>query len=230
MAGRPPEVAHVKRAFVGEISSARSLVGAVRGLPAKVRPSNAVGIHPKYVQQVVELAFMGVVAAWEEFLERSLVRYVAGARSPNGNLPSLKFGQANNIQHAYELLSQDANYDPQKHYLKVTDSRWVRRTADFFFSAHTYTCLQNQVDLLKHASNIRNRVAHSSEKCRADFKETAVHFLQPANGALSQGFGPGALLLQPIQRHFGQQAVQAGLNHFDGYVNLYESLANQVVP
>ncbi|BEH22883.1 Uncharacterised protein [Burkholderia pseudomallei] len=230
MAGRPPEVDHVKRDFVKEIDSAKSLVSTVRALPAKVRPSNAIGIHPKYVQQVVELAFMGVVSAWEEFVERSLVRYVAGAQTSAGYTPTPKFGQANNIQHSYELLSQDTNYDPLKHYLKVSDPRWVRRTADFFFSAHPYTCLQNHGDLLKHASCIRNRTAHSSEKCRADFKTTAVHFLQPANGVLSQGFGPGALLLQPVQRHFGQPAIQAGLSHFDAYMDTFGSLANQVVP
>ncbi|WP_296727818.1 hypothetical protein [Variovorax sp.] len=213
-----------------EIVSARSLVATIRALPIKVRPSNAIGIHPKYVHQVVELAFMGVVSAWEEFIERSLVRYVAGAQTDTGYAPIQKVGRADNIQHAYELLSQDSGYNPLKNYLKVSDAKWVRRTADFYFSAHPYSCLQSQTDFLKHASSIRNRVAHSSEKCRASFKDTAVYFLQPANGNLVQGFGPGALLLLPVQRHFSQQAIQAGLSHFDAYMDGYEVLANQIVP
>src|SRR4051794_9564130 len=117
MAGRPPEVEHVKRTLLDEVASARGLVDAIRAIPPKVRPSNAVGLHPKYAQQVIELAFMGVVAAWEEFLERSLVRYLAGARTASGYRPIPKHGAANNIQHAYELLSQDPNYDATRNYL-----------------------------------------------------------------------------------------------------------------
>ena len=119
---------------------------------------------------------MGMIAAWEEFLDRSLVRYVAGATTNCGNSPTAKFGLANNIAHAYELLSQDNKYDPQKNYLNVTDPKWVWTTADFFFKKHPYSCLQSKADLLRHGSSIRNRVAHSSEKCRADFKNTAIIF------------------------------------------------------
>ena len=230
MPGRPPKVTQVKDAFLNEISAARSLLAAINSIPAKVRPSARVGLHPKYVQQVIELAFMAVVAAWEEFLERSLVRYQAGAQTPTDYRPTPKFGLANTIQHAYELLSQDPNYDSTKNYLKVSDPRWVRSSADFFFRVHPYNCLQAKTDLLKHASSIRNRVAHASEKCRSDFKAAAIHFLQPANGTLSQGYGPGKLLIDPIQRHFGQQAEQNGLSHFEAYLRMYESLANDIVP
>ncbi|MBS0355730.1 MAG: hypothetical protein JSR83_17730 [Proteobacteria bacterium] len=230
MAGRPPEVEHVKQTFLSEVASARGLVDAIRAIPPKVRPSNAIGLHPKHAQQVVELAFMGVVAAWEEFLERSLVRYLAGARTASGYRPTPKHGAANNIQHAYELLSQDSGYDSTRNYLKASDPRWVRISADFFFSHHSYSCLQTKVDLIKHASSIRNRVAHSSEKCRSDFKATAIYFLQPHNNTLPQGFGPGKLLSEPVQRHFGQQAIQAGRSHIASYFRMYEDLANSIVP
>lgn len=230
MAGRPPKVDHVRDAFLKEINSARALVSAVDQLPRKVRPSNQVGIHPKYVNQVTELAFMGVVSAWEEFLERTLVRYVAGAVANSGYSPTHKYGAGNSISHAYELLSQSANYDPQKHYLKVSEPRWVWRMADFFFSQHTYLCLSNKNDLLKGANAIRNRVAHDSEKCKADFKSTAIWFLNPPNGQLQQGHGPGALLTMPVQRNFGQPIVQSGISHFKAYMQLYEQLAQSIVP
>lgn len=230
MAGRPPKVDHVRDAFIKEVSSARALMAAVSGLPRKVRPSNQVGIHPKHVNQVAELAFLGVVSAWEEFLERTLTRYVAGAVTNSGYNPTNKYGSGNTISHAYELLSQDANYDPQKHYLKVSDPRWVWRTADFFFSHHPYGCLSTKSDLLKHANSIRNRVAHDSEKCKSDFKLAVVWFLQPQNGQLKQGYGPGSLMFEPVQRHFGQPAVQAGHNHFEAYLQLYERLAGKIVP
>lgn len=230
MAGRPAEVQHVRTTFAAECLSARGLVAAITALPPKVRPSPNPGLHPKHAEQVVELAFMAVVASWEEFLEDSLVRYVAGAKTSSNYRPTPKFGLASNITHAYQIVSQNANYDSQRDYLKVTDPNWVRNSASFIFSAHTYACLQTKSDLIKHASAIRNRVAHSSEKCRTDFKATALYFLQPANGKLSQGYGPGKLLLTPVQRHFGQRPVHQGLTHFEAYLQMYESLAMQIVP
>lgn len=230
MAGRPHKVDHVKREFQREANAARNLVSAIDSLPRKAHPNAANGIHPKHVLQIIELAFMGVVAAWEEFLERTLVRYIAGASTDCNYSPSNKYGHANTLNHAYEILSQDANYDPQKHYLKVNDPRWVWRTADFYFAIHPYGCLTNKVDLLKRANSIRNRVAHGSEKCKADFKETAIWFLQPQNNQLTQGYGPGALLLSSVQRHFGQQAINNNTSHFAAYLDLYESLSNKIVP
>lgn len=230
MAGRPPRVDHVREALLREIGSSQSLISAIQVIPLSVRFTARPHLHPKYTRQVVELAFMGMVSAWEEFLERSLVRYVAGAQTASGFHPTHKFGKANNLGHAYELLSQDVDYNPTKHYLKVTDPRWVWRTADFFFSQHPYSGLSQYSDLLKHGSSIRNRVAHSSEKCRTDFKATVVYFLHPAGNALAQGYGAGDLLMTSVQRHFAQQAIQRNLTHFQAYAELYESLARQIVP
>jgi hypothetical protein len=173
---------------------------------------------------------MGVIAAWEEFLERTLVRYVAGAATDSGYAATPKFGRATDLGHAYELLSQDANYDPLKHYLKVSDARWVWRTADFFFAQHTYGALTPKSNLLSNANRIRNRIAHDSDKCKADFKSSAVWFLQPANGNLSRGLSPGALLLTTATRNFGNQINATGVSHFEAYMRVYEELANGIVP
>lgn len=229
-AGRPAKVDHVREDFISAVDQSMALVRAIKGLPVKVRPSNAVGLHPKYADQVVSLAFMGIVASWEEFLERTTVRYLTGSKTDTGYKPTLKHGKADTIEHAYELLSLDPDYKPDKSYLKMTDTRWLRRVADFYFSSHPYGVLQNSTDLLKNASSIRNRVAHESTKSKADFKATAVWFLQPANDTLKQGYGPGALLQAPVQRHFGQQAVQQNLSHLEAYAAFYIDLAKQIVP
>jgi len=230
MAGRPPEVDHVKATFFREIKAAEDLVARVRQFSGGINPAGAPGLHPKYVRQVVELAFMGVVASWEEFLEMALVRYIAGAKTRAGYAPTPKFGRANSIAHAYQVLSNNAKFDPTKDYLKVSDPKWVTNSADFLFSAHGFADVKNRADLLGHASSIRNRVAHSSDKCRTAFRATAIHFLNPANGLLTKGYGPGDLLNAAVTRHFGQPAVQAGQSHFAAYVELYKSLADKVVP
>lgn len=113
MPGRPPKLTPIRNSFLAEFATACGLVSAIRALPQRVHPNAPNGIHPKHVRQVVGLAFMGVIAAWEEFLERTLVRYVAGATTDSGHAATPKFGRATSISHAYELLSQDANYDPQ---------------------------------------------------------------------------------------------------------------------
>lgn len=230
MPGRPPKVTHVRDAFLAEIATARGLVSAVGSLPRKVHPNAPNGIHPKHVRQVTGLAFMGVIAAWEEFIEHTLVRYLAGAATDTGYRTTPKYGRAQGISHAYELLSQDSSYDPLKHYLKVSDARWVWRTADFFFSQHHYGLLSGKSDLLSDANKIRNRVAHDSDKCKADFKTTAVRFLQPQNGNLTRGYSPGELLLAAATRNFGAPINGAGVSHFEAYMRTFESLAKGVVP
>lgn len=230
MPGRPPKLTHVRDSFLKEITTARGLVATMLSLPQQVHPNAPNGIHPKHVRQVVGLAFMGVIAAWEEFLERTLVRYVAGATADSGYTATPKFGRAQDIAHAYELLSQDPNYDPLKHYLKVSDARWVWRTADFFFAHHHYGLLTSKADLLTNANRIRNRVAHDSDKCKADFKTAAVWFLQPVNGQLTRGYSPGELLLATATRNFGNQINAANVSHFEAYMRMFESLANGIVP
>lgn len=229
-AGRPAKVDHVRNDFISSVDQSIALVRAIKALPTKVRTTNATGLHPTYVDQVVSLAFMGIVASWEEFLERTAVRYLTGAETGSGYQPKLKYGKADTIKHAYELLSLDSDYKPDKSYLKVTDTKWLRRVADFYFSSHPYSALQNNTDLLKNANKIRNRVAHDSTKCKADFKAAAIWFLQPANDTLTQGYGPGRLLQAPVQRHFGNAAVQKNLSHLEAYVEFYKRLAKKIVP
>jgi hypothetical protein len=90
--GRPAKVDHVRDAFLDECDKAVALVAAIRALPQKVRPSNNPGIHPKHSNQVIGLAFMGLVASWEEFIERSLVRYLTGAKTNTNFNRELKLG------------------------------------------------------------------------------------------------------------------------------------------
>jgi hypothetical protein len=147
-----------------------------------------------------------------------------------GYAPTPKYGVANGITHAYQILSQNAAYDPAVHFLKVTDPKWVWTTADFYFSSHPFGWLRTNAALLKHAASIRNRVAHDSEKCKASFRETALLFLNPANGKLTKGFSAGTLLLKPVTHQFPQAMVHQGPSHFDAYADLFDQAATAIVP
>lgn len=228
--GRPPKVEHVRDDFLEDLNSAKDLVKAVlqfEGIHPRTRKAT---LHSKHVRKVVELAFMGVMSSWEEFLERCFVRYMAGASTANYT-PSLKVGRSDNIEHSYQLLSEQGNYDPSKDYLKISDPKWVLMKAKFYFDGgRPFDILDNSSNKIKDANKIRNRVAHSSTKCKADFKEVAIKFLDINNGKLSQGFSAGNLLLSKADRHFGQSAKNRGITFFDAYIEFFEDAARQLVP
>ena len=134
---RKPLIDHVLISFRREVNAARALEAAISKISIAINPQTAqASLNPKQRLQVAELAFMGVVSAWEEFLERTLVRYLAGASSASGSYPSPKYGSANSILHAYQILSQKAKYDPSRHFLKANDPDWILSTADFHFHSH----------------------------------------------------------------------------------------------
>lgn len=228
--GRPPKVEHIRKAFHDRIDSAIALIEAINAIPTSVRQSRNPTLHPKYVGQVIELAFLGIVSNWEEFLEASLVRYLAGATIANRNVINLKHGRAENLSHSRALLSMNPDYNANSDYLNFTNTRWLLKRADFYFASHPYTCLVNNNDLLKRATVIRNRIAHDSSKCKADFKDTAIYFLQPENENLIQGFGPASLLRSPVERHFGARAIQQNKTHIEAYFDLYRDLSGEIVP
>lgn len=228
--GRPPEVDHVKREFLRQVDAAVALVDSVKNIPSRTKDIDGLGLHPKHLNQVVGLAFMGLVSSWEEFVERSLVRYIAGAQSKSGFSPKPKVGIADNIDVAYKHLAKEVDYNPQKNYLKTSNPKWIYENGRFFFSKNPFNCINSKIELLEDANKIRNRVAHESKKCKADFKKVAIRFLNITDDRLTKGFSVGQLLLKPVERHFGKAAIDKEHSHFTAYANLYKSLAKEIIP
>ena len=84
---------------------------------------------------------------------------------------------------------------------------------------------------MKHATKIRNRVAHGSTKCIEDFKKTAKHHLSIAkNGKLKQGYRVADLLRDKAVRHFGNEAKNKDWTFFEAYLDMYDTLAATIVP
>jgi hypothetical protein len=204
-------------------------VEAVRPLAAIDTSKQQRSLHIKQVYRVVELAFLGVVSEWESFLEETFVRYLAGAQASSGAPVVLSAGKAKNIGHSYQIISQKPDYDSSSHYLKFADPKWTLSQASFFFvNAGTYQCLHANMARLLEAAKLRNRAAHNSEKCKADFKEVAISYLMPTSGKLSQGYRLGELLSQKAVRHFGAAAHKD--EYVEAFFKLYERLANKIVP
>ena len=213
----PPNLGSIKKQFISSIRSARDLANAALALET-INPAGRPGLHPKHVRRVVELAFLGVVAAWEDFVEAVFVRYLAGAASPSGFVPTMRVGKAVTVAHAYTILSGNPNYDPEKNYLKFSDPKWIARQAKVFFDqGRPFNIGTAHADALRDAVVIRNRVAHSSKKCKAEFKTVATRRLAPA--VTWQGFRAGDLLLH------GNPTRQS-----ESLLQLSETLADLLVP
>lgn len=230
---RQPNITQAKTKFLVELQKARSMYDAFEGLPRRINPRAASGIHPKHLHKARELAFLGVVGAWEEFLEQSLVRYAMGVETINGYRPVLIAQPCRTVMDAYRLVSGEPLYHPSRDYLKrMNNPSSVANIARRLFSTHPFGCIGAYSGLLNNATILRNRIAHKSTKSRHAFVGTAKWFLQSqANPMpLSQSFSPGALLGKHVQRHFAAPLVSAGTTHFEAYLRLYGDLSNTIVP
>jgi len=228
--GRPPKVDHLRVSLIRDITSARNLVNSVKASSGINPKSSIPRIHVKHAQRVIELAFMGVVAAWEDFLEQVLVRYLAGAKTDSGYQPSLRIGATSGIAHSYEVLMGDPKFNPSKNYIGFSAPVDVIDAAKLFLDHGQpfQNALNPKVDMLKNAIKIRNRSAHSSDKCITDFVNTAKQILNV--NKLKQSYRPANLLDAPAQRGFGQSVQQRNITYFEAFMEMFEDLANKIVP
>ena len=130
---RPPKVDHVRTKFTQRIASANKLYHAVKrvgGIHPGIRHPT---LHTEQVRQVVELAFMGVVESWEEFLESTFVRYLAGARCNGGYAPTLRLGKAESLDHARQLVSGDPRFNPATGFISLRSPKATMDIAKVFF-------------------------------------------------------------------------------------------------
>lgn len=230
--GRPPKVDHIREEFLSQITAARNLNAAVRPLMA-VHPNAARKLHPKHVYRIVELAFMGVCAAWESFLESAMVRYLANAQTNSHFRPPLRVGHCQSIPHAYELLSGRPGYDPEVQYMSWTSPQAAIRLAEVFFThgAPFKNPITRENDKLKQAVKLRNRVAHASDKCKKDFREATNCIKQrPAATSLGKGYRVGELLSETAGVFFGAGIPALNITVFEAYMRVYEQLATEIVP
>jgi hypothetical protein len=233
MAGRPPKVALIKADFLKSVDSAEKLVASARALSAINPNVQHPRLHAEQTRRVVELAFLGLVSKWEEFLEDTFVRYMAGAKSPNGFSPTFRLGKATDIAHSYHVVSGDFSFDPKRNYSKFGEPRWVIDTARIYFeNGVPYSPrMQAYIEPLQSAVKIRNRVAHGSEKCKEDFKKVAkVHLGLQQAAKLKQGYTAGDLLVTKPVAVFKASLQARYQTYFETYCDLYRYLANQIVP
>ena len=228
MAGRPPEVNAAKTAFNEVIDQANRLYGVIKPFCGKsINSISITQIHPKQANRFLGLAFLSVLAGWEEFVEVSFIRYLAGSKAKNDYAPRMRIGACESLGHAYEILSGQLNFDPTRKYTNWASFQSVIDKAKLFFkNGVPYSLLTSQeIDKINDANKVRNRVAHGSQKCKTDFRNVALKMLNRT--ALHQGFDVGMLLLSSPATQF-VNTTQPDL--FKGYIEFFEDLRARIVP
>lgn len=221
----------VKKTFLDTLSNSTNLYDAVRPY---LSPNNATNnpLKPTQARRIIALAFMNNVAAWEEYVQESFIRYLVDACSPSGKYkPVLRLGKCSSIDHAIEVIAGESNYDLENNYLAWMNWKAVVKRAEvYFWKGEPFSKVpEGIVKLIHDSSKIRNRVAHNSQKCRKDFKQVAQKFLGLANNVnLKQGYTAGHLLMETSVRHFGNFCT--GHNYFEAYSNMYRKLADIITP
>lgn len=227
--GRRVEVDHVRDKFLASLDSGLRLYEAVQKVAAISPRAATPRLQVKQTHRVVELAFLGMMASWEQFLEHTTVRYMVGARTRSGYSPRLRMAKCESLDHAYRVYGADPGYDPHRQYMDWRNPRVVIDHAKlFFYQGQPYAgALGTFADRLADANKIRDRVAHASTKAGSDFKNVARR-LRGSN--LHQGYRPGNLLLSKVSVEFGHKPHSASRTVFEAYERILTEAATRIVP
>lgn len=129
-----PSLGTVKSAFGQSVFSAANLYNAVTPyVEHGYKGITENPLHPRQARRVVGLAFLSLVAAWEDFVQALFVRYMAGASSPGGYRPTLRLGPCTTLRHAAEVLTGRPGFDLESRYLSWTKWSEVTSLASLHF-------------------------------------------------------------------------------------------------
>lgn len=226
------KITTVKQALIGDLSSSATLFAAILPFADKSKTYEAIKgwepLHHAQAMRVVALAFMNIVTAWEEFVQSTFIRYMAGAASGSGYRPRLRVGPCSSLRHAGQILTRKSDFDFESDF--ISWSSWgevTNRAALFFEDGRPFSSvIERDRQRLKSAVTIRNRVAHASSKARAEFIKVAkLHLGRPPQSKLRQGYTVGQLLLEQ-PRTFST----TGATYFEAYVELFTHLSDVIAP
>ncbi|HYK04563.1 MAG TPA: hypothetical protein VE974_22615 [Thermoanaerobaculia bacterium] len=222
---QPVSLRGVRNAFEIAVGSAANLYAAVDPFVARTYDGIATNpLHPSQARRIVALAFLALVAAWEEFVEASFVRYLAGGHSTLRRRPQLKFGPASRLDDAYAVIAGRPNFDPVRHHLNWGVEDTINRALIFFGSGDPFQRpLTVRKQALQDAAIIRNRVAHSSQKARAAFSVVARRL---RGGKLPRAYSVGDLLLERVAPAWAENYEKETL--FVAYLYVFVTAADEV--
>ena len=229
----------VRRQFLAAISTAQRIYAPVReSCVWNYESINEGDFHPRVAFKVVGLAFLSIVSAWEEYLENSFLRYMAGAQYGASHSPKLRIGRCRNTIHARQVLTGTINSNDAVRFMRWNDYSWVLSSATIHFNkGEPYSKLsQLYQSRLRDAQIIRNRVAHSSSRARTQFKRMLnANIGDPKDTPLPYGMSPGKYLVyNKPEIVFGKAWVDSKDCYwpdiFECYVHMYWEICDLLTP
>ncbi|QWT45382.1 hypothetical protein [Azospira inquinata] len=193
--------------------------------------------QPNVAAKVVGLAFLSAVAAWEDFVANVYLGYLSGYPAPNGSLPELRAGKAEDKNHALLLAAGESNNREAERRMRWSSFRWVQSISEVHFKkANPFLVVSiKDIEWLDFSVIIRNRVAHNSDKAKKQFKDSFNKLVgNPKDAPLPNGFSPGWLLNAILQSHPKLKTLDSYDHHygdlFEGYVSLWLRIAELICP
>lgn len=184
-------------------------IASSKKLSVAIKNSN---LHQIQKESVVELAFLRIFIAWENFLEDSFLRYLIGGRSCSGKVPQ-KFINPPNIKKAEEIIAGEKNKYIQWNLLEYI----IPRSEIYFKDGEPYkNILQTIAVDINNMNKIRNRITHQSKRSGDDFKI----FIRQEFGHGIKGMTPGRLLL----KNKDNQTI----TYFDYYSGIIEKTGDEI--
>ncbi len=129
--------------------------------------------------EVVELSFIKIFIAWEQFLEKVFIRHLGSQK--NSKVKS--YIKAKNLNHAYKIVKEN------KPYPDWTNKDVVLRKANLFFKdGEPYrTALSLIASDLEDIKTIRNSIVHMSNNSQEKFKSLIRSSLNRSPSGMSAG-------------------------------------------
>ncbi|MDE2466031.1 MAG: hypothetical protein KGO02_20290 [Alphaproteobacteria bacterium] len=230
--------ARSKSEFFASLNTALRIYGPAREMCRFTYESFEESTYqPNVAAKVVGLAFLSAVAAWEDFVEEVYLGYLCGYPAPNGHIPKLRVGPAQNKTHAMALAAGESNEHEAARKLKWGNFKWVQALSFIHFSRDNVFANIAAADVtwLDLAQIVRNRVAHNSDKAKAQYKTALNRLLnEHPNSPLPRGFGPGKFLIYTTDADQRLRPLMQEDHHwpdvFEGYVSLWSRLADDLCP
>lgn len=193
--------------------------------------------HPNVAAKIIGLAFLSMIAAWEDFISQAYLGYLCGYPSPNGSSPVLRIGKCQNKSHALLVAAGDPNYREAERKVRWGNIRWVKALSIIHFtSSNPFSRItESEIYWIELGVTMRNRVAHNSEKSKSNFKDAMNKlFSEPKNSPLPSGYSPGQFLILLTDSLPKLKELSTDEQHwgdvFEGYTSLFVRLSNKLCP
>lgn len=129
---------------------------------------------------IINSAFINVVTAWENFLERSAIAYALSTESIKGHLP-VCFIQPKDEEHASDLIKGSVNY-----FDWLSREQIVNMAERIFKNGEPYKSVISGINShLVNIKKLRNNIAHNSRKSNAEFDTLVRNELSPSEVGIS---------------------------------------------